>query len=123
MAFRNADQLEGAEVLDTDICIVGGGAAGITLALQLEKSRYRVMVLESGDAGPLDAADELNDLQIAGYPLNISVPMRRRAFGGTTIATYGREFIAGVSISISARHGAITCAALKTSRCCCARPL
>lgn len=93
MTFRNADQLEEAEVLKTDICIVGAGAAGITLALQLEKSRYRVMVLESGDAGPLDSADELNDLQIAGHPLNISEPMRRRAFGGTTIATYGRAVL------------------------------
>lgn len=102
VVFRNADQLEEAEILKTDVCIVGAGAAGITLALELEKSRYRVMMLESGDAGPLQAADQLNELEIAGHPLNISVPMRRRAFGGSTIATYGRAVLLD-SIEFEAR--------------------
>jgi len=93
MIFRNADHLEQNETLQTDICIVGGGAAGISLALELEKSRFRVMLLESGDIAPLDAADKLDTLEIAGYPLNTKARVRRRCLGGTTVSTYGRSVI------------------------------
>ena|ERR1700681_3729189 len=34
--------------LKCDLCIVGAGAAGITLALQFVESKLRVIVLESG---------------------------------------------------------------------------
>jgi choline dehydrogenase-like flavoprotein len=93
MTFRNADKLADAELVSTDICIVGAGAAGITLALELEKSRFRVTLLESGGVEALEDADQLNDLEIAGHPLNVKAPIRRRALGGTTIATYGRSVL------------------------------
>ncbi|MGH8034615.1 MAG: NAD(P)-binding protein, partial [Lysobacterales bacterium] len=93
MKFRNADHLGENESLQTDICIVGAGAAGITLALELEQSRHRVMLLESGDAEPLVAADRLNDIEIAGHPLHVDGPVRRRCFGGTTNSTFGRSVL------------------------------
>src|ERR1700730_4437232 len=36
--------------LQCDLCIVGAGAAGITLALQLVRSKHSIIVLESGGA-------------------------------------------------------------------------
>lgn len=90
MTFRHAGTIAENDVLRADICIVGAGAAGITLALELEQSRFRVLLLESGDTGPLEAADELNQLEIAGHPLNVAARVRRRCLGGTTIDTYGR---------------------------------
>jgi choline dehydrogenase-like flavoprotein len=90
MSFHNADELAENEMLRADLCIVGAGAAGIALALELESSGLDVILLESGDALPLGEADALNELEIAGHPLNVDVPVRRRCFGGTTVATYGR---------------------------------
>lgn len=93
MTFRNADTIDEDAVIETDICIVGAGAAGIALALELEKSRFRVMLLESGDTEPREAADELNNMEIIGHPFNVKAQVRRRCLGGTTIATYGRSVL------------------------------
>ncbi len=90
MSFHNADELAENEVLRADLCVVGAGAAGIALALALDNAGLDVILLESGDALPLREADALNELEIAGHPLNVDVPVRRRCFGGTTVATYGR---------------------------------
>lgn len=93
MKFRSANQVGENEILQTDICIAGAGAAGIALALELRHSRFRVMLLESGEELPSAEADQLNELEIAGHPLNVSEPVRRRGFGGTTRATYGRSVV------------------------------
>lgn len=93
MSFLDADQLAENETLRADLCVVGAGAAGIALALELESSGLRVILLESGDAAPLAEADALNELGIAGHPLNVDVPVRRRCLGGTTVATYGRSVV------------------------------
>jgi flavin-dependent dehydrogenase len=37
-------------VLDTDLCIIGAGAAGLTLAMELKASQRGVLVLEAGGA-------------------------------------------------------------------------
>src|ERR1700738_239046 len=48
---RTADRSIPANAeLQCDLCIVGAGAAGITLALQLVRSKHRIIVLESGGA-------------------------------------------------------------------------
>ena len=44
----NANGLKDKTWLSTDICIVGGGIAGITLALHLMGSGHAVLMLESG---------------------------------------------------------------------------
>ncbi|MEL6244571.1 MAG: FAD-dependent oxidoreductase, partial [Pseudomonadota bacterium] len=45
----DARQLSEGDLLEADVCIVGGGAAGITLALELADSALSVILLESGD--------------------------------------------------------------------------
>ncbi len=67
-----------------DICIVGAGAAGITLAMELSKGRIKVCLLESGS---LDYDDDTQSL----YRGRITNPSyqdiefnRLRMFGGTT---------------------------------------
>ena len=93
MTFRNADKLEKEQRLDADICIVGAGAAGISLALSLENTKRRILVLESGDQECVPETHALDEMEIAGHPLNVGKPVRRRALGGTTIATYGRSVV------------------------------
>jgi choline dehydrogenase-like flavoprotein len=74
-------------VLQADICIVGGGPAGITLALRLAGSGKRVLVLESGEMAPDEAVQALNVGEVADETLH-SPPdkyRQRRLGGGTTI--------------------------------------
>ena len=47
----DARKLDSKDPLEFDVCIVGAGPAGITVALELERSGARVCVLESGGFG------------------------------------------------------------------------
>mgnify|MGYP003362244381 FL=1 len=44
----DTNELASGSVIQTQICIVGGGAAGISMALELEKAGIDTVVLESG---------------------------------------------------------------------------
>jgi choline dehydrogenase-like flavoprotein len=46
--IHDATSVSSGSTLDTDVCLVGGGAAGITLALELERAGLEVLLLESG---------------------------------------------------------------------------
>ena len=50
--IADADQVEAGSVLEADVCIVGGGAAGIALALSLCNQNLLVLLLESGRMQP-----------------------------------------------------------------------
>jgi choline dehydrogenase-like flavoprotein len=67
-----------------DVCIVGAGAAGISLALQLDATRSRVCLLEAGGCAYERATQELfsGDVAAAQYP--ILREARLGALGGTT---------------------------------------
>ena len=47
-AFSDARAVPAGSIIETDIAIIGGGAAGITLALALAEKPIRVLLLESG---------------------------------------------------------------------------
>jgi choline dehydrogenase-like flavoprotein len=69
-------------VLDTDVCIVGSGPAGVALAHELAGTAVRVLVLESGGDATDGRTDTLNDGDNAGdRPLDLQ-DGRARAFGG-----------------------------------------
>ena len=53
----DAFQREDGQDISTDICIVGAGAAGITIALKLAEAGVAVVLLESG------GLNEENDTQ------------------------------------------------------------
>ncbi len=78
------------ELLETDVCVVGGGAAGVALARNLAGRGHDVCLLE---AGGMDFEQPTQDLcrgDIVGmeyYELNHS---RLRFFGGTTNIWGGR---------------------------------
>ena len=67
-----------------DICIVGAGAAGITLALQFDATPLRVCLLEAGGASyePLTQRLLEGDVVAAQYPALRDT--RLSAFGGST---------------------------------------
>jgi choline dehydrogenase-like flavoprotein len=81
---------DGEPPLEADVCIVGAGAAGLTLAAQFIKSPWRVLVLESGLKDPDRTAEDLNTLIPMGVPHEGWRDGRVRAFGGTTQAWRGQ---------------------------------
>lgn len=72
------------EVLEADVAIVGSGAAGITLALELDAAGVRVLVIESGDRSPETETQLLYQGEIVGLPYFDLVSARLRYFGGST---------------------------------------
>jgi choline dehydrogenase-like flavoprotein len=77
--------------LDCDLCIVGAGAAGITLALQFLRADLRVILLESGGEAPDPAAQALYEAEIADPALHSPGDRYRvRRFGGSTTIWGGR---------------------------------
>jgi len=47
-AFQDAHSVPAGTSIDTDLAIIGGGPAGISLALALQDSPFKVLLLESG---------------------------------------------------------------------------
>lgn len=77
-----------AEV-DCDLCIVGGGAAGLTLAQALDGRGLRICVLEGGGRRIDADAQGLFDGECVGEPM--AVPQGRyRVLGGATAKWTGR---------------------------------
>jgi choline dehydrogenase-like flavoprotein len=82
--FVDARTIPSDEVIETDICIIGAGAAGITLARQFSGQPFRVSVLESGDLKPDNATQSLYIGKNTGLPYFPLDAARLRLFGGTT---------------------------------------
>ena len=70
-----------------DLCIVGAGAAGLTLAHALRASGLDALVLESG---PVDDPDVWNAGEVAGHEYNGLLHGRVRGLGGTTAVWPGQ---------------------------------
>ena len=75
------------QTLSADVCIVGAGAAGLTLAHALRGSGLSLLVLESG---PVDDADRWNRGEAVGHPYNGLLKGRVRGIGGTTAVWPGQ---------------------------------
>lgn len=71
-------------LIEGDICIIGAGAAGISISLEWINTPYKVILLEGGGFGYDDQVQELYDGKTTGqhyYPLKAC---RLHYFGGTT---------------------------------------
>lgn len=82
--FADARTVPTGTSLETDICIIGAGAAGITLAREYIGSEFRVAVLESGGFEYETETQALYDGPIIGLPYFPLAAARLRYFGGTT---------------------------------------
>jgi choline dehydrogenase-like flavoprotein len=70
--------------MSADLCIIGGGAAGITIALEFLKQRYTVCLLESGGFKRDDTTQALYHGESVGVPYDSLTGCRSRFFGGST---------------------------------------
>jgi choline dehydrogenase-like flavoprotein len=73
-----------------EFTVVGAGAAGILLAVELARRGRKVLLLESGHFDLDDARQALNEVEQRGKPLESATWGRKRAIGGTTLAWGGQ---------------------------------
>lgn len=72
------------EILWTDVCLIGAGPAGLSLAVALAFAGVRVVLIEGGTAG---MAQTLNDVRLVGeeaYPQSHIAETRANGLGGTS---------------------------------------
>jgi choline dehydrogenase-like flavoprotein len=82
--FIDARSISKKTVINTDVCIVGAGAAGITLGREFIGQPIRVCLLESGGLEYDPETQSLYKGQNAGHPYYPLEAARARFFGGTT---------------------------------------
>jgi choline dehydrogenase-like flavoprotein len=89
--FVDAVELRGSAPREHDLCIVGGGTAGIALAQEFLGTSTDVCIVESGGFELEDAVQELSrgELDATDVWEDYLVKSRLRVFGGTTMAWGG----------------------------------
>lgn len=100
--YRDAREISDGAVLETDVCIVGTGAAGVTCAVELLGSGLRVLVLEAGGLKPDPATEALGDLDSVALP--VSPTSRQRFFGGTTNSWWGKVALLDETDFVAREH-------------------
>jgi choline dehydrogenase-like flavoprotein len=81
--FIDAHQIPQDTLIETEVCIIGAGVAGITLARELRNESYRVCLLESGGLNADEQTQSLYDGRISGQPIKALTESRLRYFGGS----------------------------------------
>ena len=87
--FLDARELDDQTSLEADLCIVGMGAAGITLARRLAGTGLRVIALESGGFEQEAALQDLYKGRMSGIRTWTLSSHRFRFFGGGTMRWNG----------------------------------
>jgi choline dehydrogenase-like flavoprotein len=80
-----------SSVLECDLCIIGSGPAGSTLAREFSDTKFRVTLLESGGFSRNGDIDALNDVENIGRPREADQwAVRNRIIGGSSHTWGGR---------------------------------
>jgi len=82
--FGDSSQVADGALLRADVCIVGAGAAGITLAANLATTGLHVLLLEGGGERISGESQSLYLAEQTGLPYFDLTACRLRYFGGTT---------------------------------------
>lgn len=91
MKVFDLDFLRDGEQLETDLCIVGSGPAGLSIATEFANLNIRVLLLEGGGLDEEPEYQSLYNIETVGRPrqMNQSI-IRSRGFGGTSRIWTGR---------------------------------
>jgi len=81
-------EYRGSKTFEYDMCIIGSGPAGLSLANELRDAGVSICVLESGKRRTSKHADRLRKVEVVGA-LDIYNNSRERVFGGTSSAWRG----------------------------------
>lgn len=80
----DARQIDNNTQIDGDICIIGAGAAGISIALELENTFNKIILLEGGGMEYDDRIQQLYNGKLTGHPYYPMKASRLHYFGGST---------------------------------------
>jgi choline dehydrogenase-like flavoprotein len=84
------NDLEDDGTYDADICVIGGGAAGIAMAREFFDTPHRMILVEGGARRHESPTQRLYDTEIVGLP-HVGVHVgRARVLGGTTTLWAGQ---------------------------------
>src|SRR6266511_4066070 len=83
----DARELPSNHLIETDLCIIGAGPAGIAIAGEFTAGEIRVCLVESGGADIERRAQRLNRGASVGYSTYLLHHARVRAFGGSSRVT------------------------------------
>jgi choline dehydrogenase-like flavoprotein len=78
-----SSSVRGGEEFAPDLCIVGAGPAGITIAQELDRLGMSVLLVEAGGLEVDATVQNQSRGESDGYPLHLLHHSRVRAFGGT----------------------------------------
>lgn len=87
----DSKRIDSGKTFNTDVCIIGGGAAGITIAKELTHSTLDVCLLESGGFNKDEPTQALSEGGFSGIPYFDLVETRPRLLGGSTWLWGGRS--------------------------------
>jgi len=80
----DARSIPQGQIVESDVCIIGGGAVGITLAREFQDSEFRTILLESGGESMDADTQSLYQGKIVGHDYYRLDSSRLRFLGGTT---------------------------------------
>jgi choline dehydrogenase-like flavoprotein len=80
--FVDSRTLSQGTVIFSDVCIVGAGPAGISIAKEFLFNNLKVCILESGDINFDKSSVSLSEGEYVGDPFSPLKDMRHRQFGG-----------------------------------------
>jgi choline dehydrogenase-like flavoprotein len=91
MKIIDLNQLQDNRSLEADLCIVGSGPSGLSLANEFVGTDTRVLVLESGGLTDEPETDALYEIESTGWPREMDQSkIRRRILGGSSHIWTGR---------------------------------
>lgn len=82
--FIDTRNVEQNTVIETTVCIIGGGVAGITLAREMSRIGVDTCMLESGGLVPDEETRDLYRGENAGLPYRFADGSRSRYLGGSS---------------------------------------
>jgi choline dehydrogenase-like flavoprotein len=82
--FIDTRKIDNNAVIETTVCIIGGGVAGITLAREMDKRGIETCLLESGGFEPDDETRDLYRGDDIGLPYSFADGCRGRFLGGSS---------------------------------------
>lgn len=80
----DANEIAPSSVIQTQVCIIGGGAAGITMGLAFEKAGIDTVILESGGLRRDESTADLYRGSSSGIPYDYADGTRSRFLGGSS---------------------------------------
>lgn len=77
-------QIPDLSIIDTDLCVIGAGPAGVTIAREMEKHGIATVLLESGGTKPDRATGDLYRGENVGIQYEFAGGHRSRYLGGSS---------------------------------------